>query len=141
MLMSIGHIDDLPVLDKDTAIKQLGDLDLFVTMMEGFEDMSLRKNLTSLKIALDELDYFNIRLQAHSLKGCSSYLRAERVRLVAEKLQSDVDKQQVEAVFKDYPILLKQCIILKKAIRFESCKKNRTTPFIIFRDPVRGRRG
>ncbi len=124
--MSLDDVEALPVLDKEAAIKQLGDAALFETMMEGFNDMSLRKNLTGLKIAFDELDYFNIRLQAHSLNGTSGYLHAERVKTIAEKLQMDVDSQKVDSMFKDYPALIKQCVMLKKAIRFENCKKAST---------------
>ena len=120
-----GGIDELPVLDKTNAIKQLGDAELFETMLEGFEEMSMRKNLIGIKIAIDELDYFNVRVQAHSLKGSASYVHAERVKTAAEKLYTDIDSKNVEGLFKDYPILVKQCIILKKTIRFEGCKKKK----------------
>ena len=122
--MSTGNIEELQILNKQEAIDGLGGIELFESMLEGFEDLSLRKNLTALKIALDEIDYFNIRMQAHSLKGSSSYLRAERVTKLAERLQSDVEKQQAQEIFKDYSILVKQCILLKRMIRYEILKKD-----------------
>lgn len=122
------------MLDKETAIKQLGDYSLFETMLEGFEEMSMRKALTGLKIAYDDLDYRNIRLQAHSLKGSSSYLHAERVRAIGEKLQADVDSQNLDSIFKDYPVLIKQCIALKKAIRFEVCRQKSNSPSVVTSD-------
>lgn len=86
--MNLDNIEELPILDKAAAIERLGDESLFETMMEGFEDMTMGKNLTTLKIAVDELDYLSIRMQAHSLKGASSYLGAERVKKAAEKCNS-----------------------------------------------------
>ncbi len=123
MLMSIANIEDLPILDRKAAIEGLGGLELFENMLEGFEDLSLRKNLTALKIALDELDYYSVRMQAHSLKGSSSYLHAERVTKIAEKMQKDVEDQLPEEIFKYYPILIKQCIMLKRMIRLDILKK------------------
>lgn len=122
--MDLDNIEELPILDMETAIKDLGDDSLFISMMERFEDMSMRENLTNLKIALDDLDYFNIRTQSHSLKGASSYIHAERVKTAAEKIQSCVEHQQIEGIFKAYPILIQQCIILKRKIRSEMCRRN-----------------
>lgn len=117
--MSLANLDELPILSKKDAIEGLGGPELFESMVESFEDLTLRKSLTALKIAMDDLDYYSVRMQAHSLKGSSSYLHAERVTRIAEKLQHDVDLQQSEEIFKDYPILIKQCMILKRAIRYE----------------------
>ena len=121
--MSNGNIEELQIMNKQEAIDGLGGLELFESMLEGFEDLSLRKNLTGLKIALDEIDYYSIRMQAHSLKGSSSYLRAERVTKLAEKIQSDVEKRLAQEIFKDYATLIKQCILLKRMIRYEIFKK------------------
>ena len=121
--MSIEEIERLPILDKLTAIKHLDDADLFDTMLMGFDDMSMKKNLVELKIAMDDVDYFNIRLNSHSLKGASSYLHAERVREASAQLQFAVDNQKSNDIFKYYQILVKQCIILKKRIRYETCIK------------------
>ncbi len=123
--MSVQEIEALPILDKETAIQQLDDADLFDTMLTGFEEMSMRRNLTELKIALDDIDYYNIRLNAHSLKGASSYLHAERVKTAAANMQLAVDSQKGEDIFKYYPILIKQCMILKRRIRQEACTKER----------------
>ncbi len=123
--MSVQEIESLPILDKATAIQQLDDAELFETMLMGFEEMSMRRNLTELKIAMDDVDYYNIRLNSHSLKGASSYLHAERVKTAAADVQFAVDNQKVDDIFKHYPILIKQCIVLKRAIRYEACAKDR----------------
>ena len=121
--MATEDIESLPILDRETAIKQLDDVSLFETMLMGFEDMSMRNNLTDLKLALEKADYYNIRLSSHSLKGASSYLRAERVRAAAAQVQMAVDSQKSDDIFKYYPILVKQCILLKRRIRYEACIK------------------
>ena len=121
--MSLDEIDELPILDKETAINQLDDVELFETMIVGFEDMSMRSNLTDLKIAIEKLDYSNIRLSSHSLKGASSYIHAERVKTVASLIQSAIDDNQIDSINKYYSVLIKQCILLKKAIRHEMCTK------------------
>lgn len=130
--MSIEEIERLPILDKQTAIKHLDDEDLFETMLMGFEDMSMKKNLVELKIAMDDLDYYNIRLNSHSLKGASSYLHAERVREASAQIQFAVDYQKANDIFKFYPILIKQCIILKKKIRYEACLKESTKTDLLY---------
>jgi HPt (histidine-containing phosphotransfer) domain-containing protein len=122
--MELENIEELPILDKQTAITDLGEENLFFTMIEGFEEMSLRKNLTALKIAFDDLDYYNIRAQAHSLKGASSYIHAERVKTAAERMQYCIEHQLADSIFKVYSTLIQQCIILKRKIRSEVCRKN-----------------
>ncbi len=112
-------IDQLPILSKKAAIACLGGPELFENMIESFEDLTLRKNLRTLKIALDDVDYAGIHAQAHSLKGSAGYLHAERVTRAAEKIERDVDLQLPNEIFKDYPQLIKQCIVLKRAIRRE----------------------
>ena len=124
--MSIVNIEELPILNKEEAIEGLGGVELFESMLESFEDLSLRKNLISLKIAIDDIDYYSIRMQAHSLKGSAGYLHAERVTKIAEKLQNDIERQQADEIFKDYSMLVKQCIMLKRTIRFEMLKKEGT---------------
>ena len=126
--MSLEEIERLPILDKEIAIKHLDDAGLFETMLMGFEEMSMRNNLTNLKIALEKMDYYNIRLSSHSLKGASSYLHAERVKTAASLIQFAVDKQRPDDIFKYYPILIKQCILLKRRVRYEECLKE-SKPF------------
>ena len=121
--MSLEDIENLPILDKETAISQLDDAELFETMLIGFEDMSMRTNLTDLKIAVEKGDYSNIRLSSHSLKGASSYIHAERVKTIASLIQSAVDNNELNSVTRYYPELVKQCILLKRVIRREACMK------------------
>jgi len=121
--MASADIESLPILDKVTAIKDLDDVKLFENMLMGFEDMAMKTNLTNLKIALENMDYYNIRMSSHSLKGAASYLHAERVKTSASLVQLAVDEQKPLNIFKYYPILLKECIVLKRRIRQEACQK------------------
>eukprot|EP00826_Nyctotherus_ovalis_P000729 TRINITY_DN10028_c0_g1_i12.p1 TRINITY_DN10028_c0_g1~~TRINITY_DN10028_c0_g1_i12.p1 ORF type:complete len:250 (-),score=67.59 TRINITY_DN10028_c0_g1_i12:96-740(-) len=122
--MSLDDIDSLPILDKEMAINQLDDAELFETMLSGFEEMSMRSNLTDIKIAIEKADYGNVRLSSHSLKGASSYIHAERVKTVASLIQTAVDSNNCALVAKYYPELVKQCILLKRMIRREACSKD-----------------
>ena len=122
--MSLEEIENLPILDKETAISQLDDADLFETMLNGFEDMSMRNNLSELKAALENCDFPNIRLSSHSLKGASSYIHAERVKTVASMIQLAIDNNKSRDVMKYYPVLIKECILLKRRIRKEACTKD-----------------
>ena len=122
--MSLEEIENLPILDKETAISQLDDAELFDTMLMGFEDMSMRGNLTDLKISLEKSDFPNVRLSTHSLKGASSYIHAERVKTLAALIQCSVDNQKYDDIFKYYPELIKQCVLLKRKIRYEACAKD-----------------
>lgn len=115
--------EELHIMDKIVAIERLGDENLFFTMMEGFEDITMSKNLVDLKIAMEELDYSSIRAHSHSLKGAASYLGAERVYKAAEKLQLDIENRRTDKVFVDYATLIHECIMLKRIIRSELCKK------------------
>ena len=122
--MYLDDINKLPIIDKETAIEQLDDAQLFESMLMGFEEMSMRNNLTELMIALEKKDYVNVRLSSHSLKGASSYIHAERVKTLASNIQIAIDNKTNEDAFKYYPELVKQCIILKRQIRKEACTKS-----------------
>ena len=54
--MSNVNIKSLPVLDKTAAIEGLGDEDLFIQLLRELDTMSMSKNLTELKMAMDSLD-------------------------------------------------------------------------------------
>ena len=117
--MSIDNIEELPILNKEAAIKGLGSKELFQNMLDNFEDLTLKTTLLSLKVAMDELDYLAIRSQAHSLRGSLSYIYAERATKYAEKIQLGVENQIIDDVLENYRELIKQCIILKRTIRYE----------------------
>eukprot|EP00826_Nyctotherus_ovalis_P026430 TRINITY_DN2063_c0_g3_i4.p1 TRINITY_DN2063_c0_g3~~TRINITY_DN2063_c0_g3_i4.p1 ORF type:complete len:223 (-),score=59.91 TRINITY_DN2063_c0_g3_i4:655-1323(-) len=122
--MTLENIDSFPVLDKETAINQFDDAELFEQILMGFEEMSMRGNLNDLKKGIENNDYVTIRLSAHSLKGASSYIHADRVRELTSMIQQAVDSKKYEDVHKCYPALIKQCILLKRRIRFEEYAKN-----------------
>ena len=121
--MELKAIEDLPILDKEAAIIQLDGVELFESLLMGFDDMSMKSNLADLKAALENVDYANIRLSSHSLKGSSSYIHAERVKVITSMIQTAVDNNKYEDIYKYYPVLIKQCILLKRRIRYEACIK------------------
>jgi hypothetical protein len=127
MTMASDNIDALAILDKEAAIKELGNEGLFDMMLEGFEDMTMRKNLTQIMIAMDDLNFGAVARQANSLKGAVSYLHAERIQVLSDKLISDVEARNPEAIFQDYSQLIVQCITLKRKIRYEESKKKGTS--------------
>ncbi len=125
MLMSesVDNIDELPILNKEAAITELGDESLFVSMLESVEDLTMRKSLIQLTIAIDDMNLKLVGKQANSLAGAVSYIHAERVRMLAEKIKAHVESGNAEQVIQDYPQLLIQCIKLKRKVRFELCQK------------------
>ena len=72
-----------------------------------------------LKIAGDELDYVSIRQQIMSLKASASYICAKRVQYLSEKIQLSIENELLNEILKYYPILIKECIILKRIINRE----------------------
>eukprot|EP00826_Nyctotherus_ovalis_P061630 TRINITY_DN878_c0_g1_i4.p1 TRINITY_DN878_c0_g1~~TRINITY_DN878_c0_g1_i4.p1 ORF type:complete len:217 (+),score=44.28 TRINITY_DN878_c0_g1_i4:204-854(+) len=121
--MYLNEVEKLPVLDEDAAMKELNDRELLETIMLGFEDMTMRGSLAKLKAALENANYTNVRICSHALKGAASYIHAERVRAQSSNLQTAVDNKHYENAAKYYCELIKECIVLKKRIRLEKCKK------------------
>lgn len=114
--MAYTIADEAPIINIEKAIRDLGDEDLFKKLINDF-DATLIKTLEDLRIAMDGIDYKEIRMKSHSLKGPSSYIQAERVRRSAEILQQFMDKQDAHSAFKAYPQLIKECITLRRHIR------------------------
>jgi len=116
--------DGMPILNAQKAIENLGDESLFNTLIESY-DSALIKTLEELQVAMDKIDYKEIRMKSHSLKGPSSYIGAERVRRAAEILQFNVDKQEGLKIYKNYPMLMEECIKLRRQIRVYLCTQRR----------------
>ena len=91
--------DTTPLLDSVSAINDLGDDGLFNILLENF-DASTAKTLDDLKVAMDKIDYFEIRMKSHAMKGPSAYIHAERVRRAAEIVQFCVDNQEADNTYK-----------------------------------------
>ena len=138
--MAYSISDTAPVLDYDKAINDLGDEGLFNTLLESY-DSTLLKTLDELQVAMDSFDYKEIRMKAHSLKGPSSYIQAERVRRASEVLQQCVDKQEGSNTYKYYAQLIKECISLRRRVRQYLCKLNSNEGIVKNNRPgVSGRR-
>ena len=110
-------IEKFPILDPKNAIGGLGNEDLYINMIDEFQDTIIEESLLMLKIAINDFDYMGIKSHARSLKGSSSYIYAERVKYISEKMETTVERNVSEVVLEHYPCLIKECIILKRAIR------------------------
>lgn len=52
---------------------------MFYMMLEKFEDMSLMGTMNDLVNDVNNLDYFNMKEHAHSLKGSAGYICASHI--------------------------------------------------------------
>ena len=111
------------ILDKKAAIEGLGDIKLFETMIKDFNKGLLKESLNSFNSALDNFDYHALQTQVHSLKGSLSYLHTKKILSVLDEIQTAIEKQMPEDIFKAYPNLLKQCIIFKRTIKLYLSRK------------------
>ena len=125
IIMADEISDSAPILDPAGAIAGLESDELFNTLIDAY-DATLINTLKDLKVAMDSFDYKEIRMKSHSLKGPSSYIHAERVRRAAEIVQQNVDKQEGPNIFKNYPMLIKECIILRREVRIHVAKREST---------------
>ena len=75
-------------IDRDYAVNILGgDDDLYICMLEQLEDKSMNKVMRELPKTVDEKDWFNMKFQAHSLKGASAYAGAGRIHFACYYIQ------------------------------------------------------
>ena len=112
-------IEELLVLDRQSAITDLGTSELYENMLVEFDETSLPRDLVLIKVAFDEFDYYNVRAHCNSLRGSAGYIRAERVSAAAHLVTLDIESQMLDDLIKHYACLIKQCILLKQAIRKE----------------------
>ena len=112
------------VIDINAGIAQMGDEDTFYSMMEGFDDMSLIKNISNLKEFYEANDCKLFRGEAHTLKGASGYLAAGRLYNITAQMCSAYENKNYELVFSYYPSLIEESIILRKEIKKVLSKRN-----------------
>ncbi len=141
--MSVSHI---PLLDKTTAISELGDSHLFELMLGEFIEISLDKSLSHICAALEAFDYSSVRFYCNSLKSSASYVHAERIKYFARKVSEDVESQDLPSLIKHYAGLVKHCIDFKaRAERVvcstHSCVEPETTPLAKFYKLVKNEKG
>jgi HPt (histidine-containing phosphotransfer) domain-containing protein len=137
--MSVSLPIDMPILNSDQAKANIGD-DLFNDLLENFEDMTLNEVLENLKNAMDKIDYREIRLMAHKLKAPAGYIGADRLFKMTESLQKCIDSQDADSAYRTYPLMIAECIKLKRVKRkyLSELKSNRH--LYAFRCPLRARR-
>jgi len=114
--MDYAISDTAPLLDPQSAISDLGDDSLFNMLLENY-DSSTIKTLEDLRVAMDKIDYYEIRMKSHAMKGPSAYIHSERVRRAAEIVQFCIDRQEAENAYKYYPQLIKEFIKLRRKIK------------------------
>jgi len=111
--MTASIIQCYPILDKDKAISGLSDSKTFLLMLDKFLDTTLNNNLLRLKIALDDFNYTNARIQCNMLMSSAGYLYALRVKAAAWLLSKSIEERKLDSLIENYGHLIKQCIYLK----------------------------
>ncbi len=115
--------DDAPILDSKKAIENLDGDSLFNDLVNNYDE-TLIKTLADLKKAMDEVDYKEIRMKSHSIKGPASYIQAERVRRAGEIIQQNIDSQLGANAYKNYTKLIVECVRLRREIRLYCCNRD-----------------
>ncbi len=112
--MSGLDIQTYPILDQGRAVKNLGNAELFESMLYQFVESSLNNNLLWIKISLDDLDYYNVRLHCNSLRSSAAYLYAMRIKIAAERISEAVELRNLISLINNYRELITECIHLRQ---------------------------
>ena len=117
--------DNGKVLDLEQAVINMGDRAMFVEMLAGFNQMSLEPNLHQLAEGMKTMDYPKIKMEAHTLKGTSSYLQAMVFSNLCKDMQEAAIEENEQAILELYPKIILQAIILKKTIAQQLAREKR----------------
>ncbi|SHE56971.1 Hpt domain-containing protein [Marinitoga hydrogenitolerans DSM 16785] len=99
--------------DKEEFMKRvLNKRDLALKILEKYID-DTEKNIKKLKIALDKDEEENIKFYAHTIKGSSRNVSANKLAKIAEKIEINQNKKNTEKNFEE---LLGEFEILKEII-------------------------
>jgi HPt (histidine-containing phosphotransfer) domain-containing protein len=79
-------------------------------MLEQLEAKSMNKVMKELPKTIDEKDWFNMKFQAHSLKGASAYAGAGRIHFACYYIQLLYEMKEEEKMIKYYPTLVEAVI-------------------------------
>ena len=116
------EIDQLHLLDIDHAIEVIGDESILYDMLGQFIEMN-KPALESLKKAMETHDVKTLRENAHSLKGATSYICANKVSAIAKYMQDSCDHNNPEEAVKQYPCLIFELVNTNREIRKSLEKK------------------
>ena len=119
--------DNGKVLDLEQAVINMGDRAMFVEMLAGFNQMSLEPNLHQLAEGMKTMDYPKIKMEAHTLKGTSSYLQAMVFSNLCKDMQEAAIEENEQAILELYPKIILQAIILKKTIAQQLAREKRNS--------------
>ena len=122
--MNDFNLDKLQIFNREKTAKLLGSEELVDCMIDEFYERSLNYDLTLIGISLDTFNYESAKVQIHSLKGSASYLNAERIIAICDKIEMCIDKQDYKMIFAIYPLLIEQCIVFKKVIHNDFSRRH-----------------
>ena len=104
---------DTPI-DINLAVKGLGgELSIFFMMLGQFENMSLLQSMQNLIPAYDNKDYVDLKDQAHTLKGTSSYIGAGKLSYACYYMQLHWVQNNYPLMLDYYPAVVEAAIELK----------------------------
>ena len=109
--------EDIPPIDIEEGKNQYGDINVFLSMMSNFEGMTLNKNLSLMKIAMDREDWNEVASEAHSRKGASAFLCAKRLYKICENIEVASLQEDIPKISDNYALLIKECFRIKHFIR------------------------
>lgn len=90
-----------------------GEDTIFYMMVDKLESMTLNKIMKDLVPAYDNLDYKEIKMLAHSLKGASAYIGASRLHYACFFIQAHFVNGEFQKQIEYYPTLVEAAMEFK----------------------------
>ena len=111
-------LDVTTPIDLKKGIEVLGgDQESYYEMLGSLEEMSVIDCMKRMVKEYDAKNYPEIKAQAHSLKGASSYIGASRLHYMCYFIQHHFVKQEFPEMLVYYPSLVEAAIEFKKESR------------------------
>jgi len=82
-----NNSDDYSVFDRETFLKRIGGNETLAQKILGKFIDDVPKRMESIRKAIEKRDMEEIRLQAHTIKGSSRNVGADRLGYYAERLE------------------------------------------------------
>eukprot|EP00742_Colponemidia_sp_Colp-10_P001914 GILJ01002045.1.p1 GENE.GILJ01002045.1~~GILJ01002045.1.p1 ORF type:complete len:117 (+),score=17.86 GILJ01002045.1:95-445(+) len=107
----------MPAIDFAKGVDQFGgDESMYMMMLERFEGLTLTDSLSKLNQAMASREWQEVRRQAHSLKGASGYIAAEKFSHTAFELQQAAESGDESRIKSAHSALSREADILLKEI-------------------------
>ena len=124
-----NHIDDLDVLDMDSAIKRLsGQKKLYLNLLKRYYEEHEHTDL-KIKASLEKQDYKSAHLMSHTIKGLASSLSAKSLKNSAQALEKAIssrDHESISILFDSFQVEARR--ILEKIDTLLNLEKNKELP-------------